>query len=702
MVEQKEETPVETPQMESGKLENGVNGSSKPEIPDVEPSDENGIVKSESFDKNLKSSETLDVCEKESSEMIPDATENKMATAGEFPDIQNGESKSEIKAHEKITEVIAPDLTEHSTVASGAEESTEPSVAGSESTEPSVAGSESTEPSVAGSESTVTSSTVADVTEPLVDGAESTEPTVVVVESTEPIVVGVESTEPAVDGVESTEPSAVGVESTESFLVGVEFTEPSAVYVESTEPSAVGVESPLTVAKSTNTSVVESTKPLTVSAESTKPVLVVGEAMNPSVENTTEPLVVEPDTTETSSGVGSESMENSAKITDPSIVGTELTEPSAASGESTEPSAIVTELKEPSEVGAESTNPLLDAGEKNTSPITIIESANIPAFIPDSTKSSASKSLINSALVSSEHSGESKESLILTEKSSEPVSDVTNTTESPKIVQETVTEPSATFTESLLTSSESTKISTDTSSTITSTETSAVVKESTETSILVVKSTEFSTDVSESTKVSNDTLTTEVTKVAAVSETAEVDSEVSKLSPEEITKPPITVPRRVKTMSGSNETDPRIRDSYQETKKEIEDSLTFIKSKLTQSPPVPPNKTKRTSNAPKTEDKEPAPEKMKNPENSDYEPINTTHPDPVYETIPVDDTTLEKYNPKDMTEENGKPKEYSRECIPPVRPTRTRKPESLRVPDWSAPKQNLISYLFSCFVPKKV
>jgi len=94
--------------------------------------------------------------------------------------------------------------------------------------------------------------------------------------------------------------------------------------------------------------------------------------------------------------------------------------------------------------------------------------------------------------------------------------------------------------------------------------------------------------------------------------------------------------------------------------------------------------------------------------NPDYEPVETKEtPEPVYEVIPGTTTTPDKDNDDSLNMEpavNGttsKVDEFSRECIPPVRPIRSKKAEKLQVPEWTAPKQTIFQYLFSCFHSRK-
>jgi len=170
---------------------------------------------------------------------------------------------------------------------------------------------------------------------------------------------------------------------------------------------------------------------------------------------------------------------------------------------------------------------------------------------------------------------------------------------------------------------------------------------------------------------------------------------------------PVTVPRRSKNVSESK-TDKQ-RDSYAATKEEIEESLNFIKSKMSSTPPVPPSKAKRQS---VLDQAEPKVEKTADPavpaeidEIPGYEPVGT-NTEPLYELIGEKEKSSEtdQQLPKQVeiirTSEEVSKQEFSKECIPPVRPTRSKKKENLDVPAWSPPKQNIFSYLFSCFKSK--
>jgi len=128
----------------------------------------------------------------------------------------------------------------------------------------------------------------------------------------------------------------------------------------------------------------------------------------------------------------------------------------------------------------------------------------------------------------------------------------------------------------------------------------------------------------------------------------------------------------------------RNRDSFVETKEEIVDDLEFIKAKLA-TPPTAPAKGKRTS-------KEAAdiPEATKGTEEAE----RTKEVVAIVEKEKANETVLEE-------KAESKP-EFARECIPPVRPqrSRTRPGARLSVPDWQPPKQTIFEYLISCFKPQ--
>jgi hypothetical protein len=185
---------------------------------------------------------------------------------------------------------------------------------------------------------------------------------------------------------------------------------------------------------------------------------------------------------------------------------------------------------------------------------------------------------------------------------------------------------------------------------------------------------------------------------------------------------PVAVPRRTKTPSGSSgqegEGSRANRDSYQLTKEEIEESLSFIKAKLN-STPLPPPKSKRSSGggvaaASGSEDGRKSAEE---PANSvhDYEPVQPLPPRetvapaaPTPETPPVVPVPLPVLVTEKGREQNGRGasqsgakgepvQQFALECIPPVRPTRMKKGGTLEVPEWRPPKENVFAYFFGCF-----
>merc|ERR1719352_227162 len=128
----------------------------------------------------------------------------------------------------------------------------------------------------------------------------------------------------------------------------------------------------------------------------------------------------------------------------------------------------------------------------------------------------------------------------------------------------------------------------------------------------------------------------------------------------------------------------RNRDSFVETKEEIVDDLEFIKAKLA-TPPTAPAKGKRTSK--EAADIPEATKEMEEPERT-KEVVGNVEKEKANETV---------------QEEKAESKpEFARECIPPVRPqrSRTRPGARLSVPDWQPPKQTIFEYLISCFKPQ--
>merc|ERR1712059_130438 len=72
--------------------------------------------------------------------------------------------------------------------------------------------------------------------------------------------------------------------------------------------------------------------------------------------------------------------------------------------------------------------------------------------------------------------------------------------------------------------------------------------------------------------------------------------------------------------------------------------------------------------------------------------------------VQIEDIKLkEKVDVESSPSNTKKVEEFSRECIPPVRPTRSRRAQArISVPDWRPPKQSLLEYVFSCFRPNIV
>ena len=125
--------------------------------------------------------------------------------------------------------------------------------------------------------------------------------------------------------------------------------------------------------------------------------------------------------------------------------------------------------------------------------------------------------------------------------------------------------------------------------------------------------------------------------------------------------------------------------SPRETKEEIVDDLEFIKAKLA-TPPTAPAKGKRAS---KEVAESPEPAKASE---------EVEKPKEVVENV----VEKEKVNESAEEEKAEAKQEFARECIPPVRPqrSRTRPGARLSVPDWQPPKQTIFDYLLSCFKPQ--
>jgi len=173
---------------------------------------------------------------------------------------------------------------------------------------------------------------------------------------------------------------------------------------------------------------------------------------------------------------------------------------------------------------------------------------------------------------------------------------------------------------------------------------------------------------------------------------------------------PIAAKRKSKSDKQEKQVEKSKRDSYQETKQEIQESLSFIKSKLNESPDVPYADTDTTNENMKLSgnDQEMGTtvgRKTSNESsNPDYEPIEVDDPDPVYESVQESSPSLKescKDKPAEKVEIINKPdlskRQFATECIPPMRPARTKKQQMMEVPDWRPPEQNIFTYLCGCF-----
>jgi len=143
------------------------------------------------------------------------------------------------------------------------------------------------------------------------------------------------------------------------------------------------------------------------------------------------------------------------------------------------------------------------------------------------------------------------------------------------------------------------------------------------------------------------------------------------------------------------------RDSFVETKEEIVDNLEFIKAKLSTSPAAPV-KAKRASKEPKEEVVAEVKPEVKPEVKEEVKEVKEVKPKVTEETIvkpKISETSELSETKKESTE--TKTEEFSRECIPPVRPARSRKTQArLSVPEWTPPKQSILEYVFSCLKPK--
>ena len=106
-------------------------------------------------------------------------------------------------------------------------------------------------------------------------------------------------------------------------------------------------------------------------------------------------------------------------------------------------------------------------------------------------------------------------------------------------------------------------------------------------------------------------------------------------------------------------------ESYKATKEEIEDSLLFIKNKLKDQP---------------VNDKE------------------NVFQDQDYDEVHTEESIVERFQV--IQNPNAAAKSFATECIPPVRPQRVKKTSKINVPDWTPPRNDLMTYFFSCIKPK--
>ena len=195
---------------------------------------------------------------------------------------------------------------------------------------------------------------------------------------------------------------------------------------------------------------------------------------------------------------------------------------------------------------------------------------------------------------------------------------------------------------------------------------------------------------------------------------------------------------------GDHQTSPTLsKNSYDATKEEIEDSINFIKNRLSVADPKIPGETMNEENIKKAveepqspsktdvdseqcemkvEKKEETRKEMPQEEisktNTEVEitktntEVESPKKDPEVKIAKAVNTEAE--NPKTNTEVTKKDPEVEIaesnaesenplaviECIPPVRPERQKK-QSVKIPEWSPPKNNFFSYLFGCFKPRQ-
>jgi len=134
------------------------------------------------------------------------------------------------------------------------------------------------------------------------------------------------------------------------------------------------------------------------------------------------------------------------------------------------------------------------------------------------------------------------------------------------------------------------------------------------------------------------------------------------------------------------------RDSYEVTKEEIEDSLQFIKSKLS-TPPLPPAKSKRSSKELKDSTKK------ENQVAAAPPVVPEVFSIPLPVVVKEEKDTVVKSNEAMEKSKNVPDDNSAVDCVPPIRPERSRKScqKQFSVPDWTPPKQNVFQYILCCF-----
>ena len=127
-------------------------------------------------------------------------------------------------------------------------------------------------------------------------------------------------------------------------------------------------------------------------------------------------------------------------------------------------------------------------------------------------------------------------------------------------------------------------------------------------------------------------------------------------------------------------------NSYETTKEEIEDSITFIKNKLQN----PQSQETEKAILPTLTSPDQTTQPLKNM-------VNISDKKKDDEGTEIEKEVVE--NPK-VAVDKEMPQVFATECVPPVRPQRVKKASKLNVPEWSPPKNDLLTYFFSCIKPK--